>query len=59
MIRVDFISKRVKGEPSYAGGPDDDWIRLTDFCERAVYVRPQEVDDLIALLVKAKARSAE
>ena len=58
MIRVDFISKRVKGEP-YAGGPDDDWIRLTDFCEGAVYVRPQEVDDLIALLVKAKARSAE
>jgi hypothetical protein len=39
-MKVDFIPKRRPDAKTWGEEPDDDWICLTDFCDRAVYFTP-------------------
>ena len=51
-MKVDLIPKRTLDQ-AYAEAPDHDWIRLTDFCGRVVYLEPHETEELITQIREA------
>jgi hypothetical protein len=50
-MKVEFLPKG--SEQNNFLGPSDDWIRMTDFCQRAVYFYPSEAVEVIAAIQKA------
>lgn len=53
-MTIEYLPKRDRSDP-FDHRADDDWIRITDFCDRAVYLRPQEALGLVAEVARLAA----